>query len=191
MLVWPNPSRRLPFAVKPGDRIGSRGSRTPTGSRGGRLCWWEKINRKRKNARGSGARRRRPGRTALFVDFPFVLELLRIAKAQNLPADVTRENAMGTLGLEGNDSHIPRARTIRRRNAAALQPFERFELEHGRGHGSCVVERTRRNIHTVSPVTAGSAISTPVIRLDLPSRSLVPSCPESAGRYSFSRTFAR
>src|SRR5688572_23388622 len=76
---------------------------------------------------------------ALFVGV-LVLELRRIPKPQNLSAGVAGQDAVWALGLERYHGHIPRPRPIGRRDAAARQPFERFELEYRR-RGSYVVRR--------------------------------------------------
>ena len=73
----------------------------------------------------------------LFLVFGF-LEFRRIAEPQNLSARMARENAVWPFGFERDNSNIPGASTVRRRHAAARQPFERFELEDGacRPHGT-------------------------------------------------------
>ena len=66
----------------------------------------------------------------LFFVVVFV-ELRRVAKTQNLPCSVAGEDAMRSLGLERDHSHIPRTSPVGRRYAPARHAFERFELENG------------------------------------------------------------
>src|SRR5690349_21618707 len=61
----------------------------------------------------------------------FRVEFSRIAQTQHLTGRMARENAVRTLGFEGNNRDVPRTGPIRRRHAAARQPLERFELENG------------------------------------------------------------
>ena len=61
----------------------------------------------------------------------FLVELRRVAKTQNLPGGMTREDAMWSLGFERDYGHIPWTSPVSRRHAPARHAFERFELENG------------------------------------------------------------
>ena len=86
----------------------------------------------------------------------FVVEFRRIPETEDLTGRVTRENAVRSLGLERDDSHIPGAGPIRRRHASARQPFERFQLENGaRGsYGADGIHGCRLDCHTYLPSPA-------------------------------------
>src|SRR5687768_18609338 len=80
-----------------------------------------------------------------------VVELRRIAKAQDLAVGVTIEQAIGPLRFERNNRYFPWPRAIGRRHAPARQTFKRFELED-RCRRLDVIQRPRRNYHTAPPV---------------------------------------
>jgi hypothetical protein len=66
----------------------------------------------------------------LFVFLGFV-EFGRITEAENLTRGVPLENTMRPLRFERNYRDVPGSGTVRRRNASARQPLERFKLEDG------------------------------------------------------------
>jgi hypothetical protein len=65
----------------------------------------------------------------LFV-FVLIFELGRVAETQNLTIRMAREDAVRALGFERDDGDVPRTGTVGGGNAAARQPFERFQLEN-------------------------------------------------------------
>src|SRR6266540_4100694 len=70
-----------------------------------------------------------PCSSSLF--FVALVELRRVAEAQNLPRRMPRKNAVWPLGLERDDGDIPGTGAISGGDTPTRQTFERFELENG------------------------------------------------------------